>query len=75
MNTKSMKIPYAFSPIVNATLDDGSVAELAVIGNKGGNLLVKNISENVVYELRITSTTVPNMLVFDVVWSNAAPEP
>ena len=75
MNTRSMKIPYAFSTIVNATLDDGSVAEMVIIGNKGGNLLVMNISENVVYELRITRSTVPNMLVFDVVWSNAAPEP
>lgn len=35
MNTKSMKIPYAFSPIVNATLDDGSVAEMAIIGKQG----------------------------------------
>lgn len=73
MNSKTMRIPYAFSPIVKATLDDGSVAEVAIIGNKGGNLLVKNIAENVVYEIKVTNATAPNLLVFDVVWSNAAP--
>ena len=69
----SMKILFAFSPKVKAILDDGTEKELIIIGNKGGHLLVKDISENSVYELNCPYAGYHNEIKYDVVAVNGQP--
>ena len=69
----SMKIMFAFSPKVKAILDDGTEKELIIMGNKGGHLLVKDISENAVYELACPYAGYHNEIKYDVVAINGQP--
>jgi len=67
---KKMKIVYASSPKVKAILDDGTEKDLIIIGNKGGNLLVKDYSDLKVYELHCPYATCPNTIIYEIVAVN-----
>lgn len=72
MNSKTMRIPFAFSPTVKAILDDGSTKEFTIIGSRAYNiLLAKNMSENRVYDLQVVKAGFPNELTFEVVGTSS----
>lgn len=73
----TLQIKYATAPECKAVID-GVEKDIVILGNRGGNLLIRDKSDNSLYELHCPYGGGDCTIQMDVVWTDhvdPAPEP